>query len=253
MFLDECKEHFDTECLYELLNIEQSATQAQVKKAYYKVSMKWHPDRADDAEAKTAHTVKFQIVSRAYTILSDKAKRKAYDETGSVDEENALLDEDAINLWRKMFKKVTEEDIKNFYDNYRGSEEEKTDIIHYYNLFKGDMNKILIHVILEAGQEERVIQLIRQLIEEGQLKSTAKFKATTSKASVAGRKRRADKEAKEAEEMLEEMKQKEGESSLEQMILARQADREKVFDAIADKYTKLSQKETKSKKSKKGK
>lgn len=52
-----------------------------VKKAYYKQSLKVHPDRAAEEDKEDA-TVKFQTLSRVYTVLSDKARRNLYDETG---------------------------------------------------------------------------------------------------------------------------------------------------------------------------
>ncbi len=62
-----------------------------MKKAYYKSSMKWHPDRFNnddddiDQHSQTIEnaTNKFQLISRAYAILSDTNKRQIYDETGS--------------------------------------------------------------------------------------------------------------------------------------------------------------------------
>jgi hypothetical protein len=52
-----------------------------VKKAYYKQSLKVHPDRVTDDEKENA-TEKFQTLGKVYSILSDKEKRKIYDETG---------------------------------------------------------------------------------------------------------------------------------------------------------------------------
>lgn len=52
-----------------------------VKRAYYKVAMKVHPDKVPEKEVKAA-TVKFQVAGKAYAVLSDAQKRKLYDETG---------------------------------------------------------------------------------------------------------------------------------------------------------------------------
>ena len=52
-----------------------------VKKAYYKQSLRVHPDRVTDDEKENA-TEKFQTLGKVYSILSDKEKRKIYDETG---------------------------------------------------------------------------------------------------------------------------------------------------------------------------
>jgi DnaJ family protein C protein 9 len=57
-----------------------------VKKAYYQQSILWHPDRFSSAQHNDADrdmaTKKFQIIGKVYSILSDKQKRKIYDETG---------------------------------------------------------------------------------------------------------------------------------------------------------------------------
>ena len=53
-----------------------------VKKAYYKLSLKVHPDKASDDEKEQA-TEKFQLLSKLYQILSDEKKRKVYDKTGT--------------------------------------------------------------------------------------------------------------------------------------------------------------------------
>ena len=52
-----------------------------VKRAYYKQSLKVHPDRVSEEEKENA-TEKFQTRGKVYSILSDKEKRKIYDETG---------------------------------------------------------------------------------------------------------------------------------------------------------------------------
>jgi DnaJ-class molecular chaperone len=52
-----------------------------VKKAYYKQSLKVHPDRVPEDEKEVA-TEKFQTLGKIYSILSDQEKKKIYDETG---------------------------------------------------------------------------------------------------------------------------------------------------------------------------
>jgi curved DNA-binding protein CbpA len=64
---------------YEVLDISENATEAEIKKAYRRMAMKFHPDRnPDDAEAAD----KFREVQSAYECLSDPERRKIYDETG---------------------------------------------------------------------------------------------------------------------------------------------------------------------------
>lgn len=61
---------------YEILEVSPSATQAQIKTAYYKQSFIYHPDRNSDSEVATT---RFSEISEAYTVLGSKALRKKYD------------------------------------------------------------------------------------------------------------------------------------------------------------------------------
>ena len=64
---------------YEVLCVTRNASEAELKKAYRRMAMKYHPDRnPDDAEAE----VRFKEVKEAYEVLSDPQKRAAYDQFG---------------------------------------------------------------------------------------------------------------------------------------------------------------------------
>lgn len=61
---------------YEVLEVEKNASQEDIKKAYRKLALKYHPDRtANDPES----AKKFQEIKEAYETLSDEAKRQQYD------------------------------------------------------------------------------------------------------------------------------------------------------------------------------
>ena len=66
---------------YETLGVPRNAGDEDIKKAYRKLSMKYHPDRNQGEAAKTAEE-KFKEVKEAYEVLSDSGKRGAYDQYG---------------------------------------------------------------------------------------------------------------------------------------------------------------------------
>jgi molecular chaperone DnaJ len=68
------------EDFYKLLNVDRNASDAEIKKSYRSLAMKYHPDRnADNPEAAEA---KFKQIKEAYEVLSDPKKRSAYDQFG---------------------------------------------------------------------------------------------------------------------------------------------------------------------------
>lgn len=69
---------------YEVLGVDKNASAADIKKAYRKIAIKFHPDRQgdkSDAEKKEAEE-KFKEAAEAYAVLSDDQKRKQYDQFG---------------------------------------------------------------------------------------------------------------------------------------------------------------------------
>ncbi len=67
---------------YSILGIEKNASEADIKKAYKKLAMQYHPDRNKDDKKAEA---KFKEINEAYQTLGDSKKRKNYDQFWSAD------------------------------------------------------------------------------------------------------------------------------------------------------------------------
>ena len=65
---------------YDVLGVAKTASAAEIKAAYRKLALKWHPDK--HAKDKAAAEEKFKEINEAYQILSDKDKKQAYDQFG---------------------------------------------------------------------------------------------------------------------------------------------------------------------------
>jgi len=66
---------------YQDLGLAKKASDKEIKKAYRKLALKYHPDKVPEDERKKAEE-KFLKVSEAYAVLSDPEKRKVYDQYG---------------------------------------------------------------------------------------------------------------------------------------------------------------------------
>ena len=65
---------------YEVLGVSRTATEEEIKKAYRKLAMKYHPDVNKEPDAED----KFKEINEAYEVLGDEQKRANYDRFGFI-------------------------------------------------------------------------------------------------------------------------------------------------------------------------
>jgi len=215
-------------------------------------------DKKDEAK------LQFQEVAFAYAVLSDPARRKRYDETGSASE--AIVDSDGFSwseYYRAQFQDAVSGDaIKKFAAKYKGSEEEKDDILVAYEKFKGNMDGVYETVMLSdvLEDDERIRKIIDDAIESGDVEPFTKYTKETKKSKNA-RIKAAKSEGKEAEKLAKELSvhdklfgkngkksQKDSEASLAALIQQNQARRQgqgMSLDMLAEKYAPKSSKSKK--------
>jgi molecular chaperone DnaJ len=85
---------------YEVLGVSKEAGEKDIKSAYRKLAMKYHPDKSDATDAEE----RFKEISEAYAVLSDPDKRRQYDQFGHAGINSQYSQED-------LFRGVNFEDI----------------------------------------------------------------------------------------------------------------------------------------------
>ena len=86
------------ENLYTILGVAPNASDDEIKKIYRSLAMRYHPDRNDAPGAE----VRFKSITKAYEILSDRAKRDEYNQSVN---HRIILDAQAesYEMWRALF------------------------------------------------------------------------------------------------------------------------------------------------------
>ena len=84
--------------LYEILGISKNASADEIKSAYRKLAMKYHPDRNPGDKAAEE---KFKNISAAYEVLGDETKRRQYDQFGSNTDSQKTYEQQWQEAWRQ--------------------------------------------------------------------------------------------------------------------------------------------------------
>jgi len=142
--------------LYVVLNAPKDVSAKDLRKLYHAACRRWHPDKNQGSEEAAN---RMQLINKAYEILKDAEKRKRYDRTGSLDDET----NDFWDLYhRYRGPGVTEADIESDAKAYRGSEEEKADILRFFDDREGDCSGLLAHIIHSCDEDIARFQEILQ-------------------------------------------------------------------------------------------
>ena len=94
----------DKKDYYEVLGVQKDATEEQIRKAYKKLALRWHPDKNPDNKKEAEE--KFKEINEAYSVLSDPQKRNEYDNGGfSFGDFGFGEDFDPMEIFKSFFKK----------------------------------------------------------------------------------------------------------------------------------------------------
>ena len=145
---------------YKILGTKKTASQDEIKKAYRKKAMKYHPDK--NSGDKWAEE-KFKEINEAYKVLSDVEKRKEYDNISGSHEkyhqktkyEYAERESNQDDkTWEKEYAKDSEasddSSFSDFFKQFFGKKDKKSDD-YYDNLFKGEDSKGKLTIDLEEA------------------------------------------------------------------------------------------------------
>ncbi|KAI0336468.1 DnaJ-domain-containing protein [Cubamyces sp. BRFM 1775] len=266
--------------LYEVLSVEHDASPDDIKKAYRKLALKCHPDKHSTAseDAKAEASLKFQQIGFAYAVLSDDKRRKRYDLTGQTDEGADFGPGEGgwEAYFEELYDRVTRDKLDEMKKEYQGSAEEVADLKQAYTEAEGFIEEIMTRIPHSTFEDElRFVNIITDLLKKRELPLLPGWESSAKdeKAKLA-RKKRADKEAKEAEALAKELgvhdeffgsgkpgarktkgkgKQQgqsgdEDTSALQALILKKRKNMDSFFDNLAAKYA-----EPEAKSGKKGK
>ena len=232
--------------LYALLKVDKDVQPPQLKKAYYALARKVHPDkRPGDAQAKAD----FLALKKAYDILSDPVRRRRYDRTGSVEDDADFAA--AYENYRGI--PVSEEDIRATEAEYRHSDEERTDVVEYARKHSGDVARILESIIGSTDADaERYCTILEEELKKPISKATiltlAELEADAEEMSSSEEDDDDDEKVDlappaEVATARAAAASDEPSSDLLAMFASRRAERQQGFDAFAAKWERISAEE----------
>lgn len=113
----------DSKGYYKTLGVPENASQDDIKKAFRKLSMQWHPDRWVNGteEEKRKAEEEFKRINEAHTVLGDEEKRRQYD--SGVDDTQGFGDEGFdpfAEMFRRAQRRAQQGGFGDFFSGFRG-------------------------------------------------------------------------------------------------------------------------------------
>lgn len=116
----------DGACYYSVLGVRRDASSSEIRSAYRKLALKWHPDRWTKTPKVAADANRrFQTIQEAYSVLSDVGKRSMYD-AGLYDlfeeEEEGFSDfmQEMLSMMDKVTPQNSFEDLQKMFEEMGG-------------------------------------------------------------------------------------------------------------------------------------
>lgn len=216
--------------LYAVLSVGRDAKAEDIRKAYRRLALVYHPDKHASAaqNARDAASRKFQQIGFAYAVLSDDKRRSRYDHTGRTDDRGADFGPGDSGSWEAyfedLFDRVTKGKLDELKKEYQStfqppfllpmsltrrldSTEELEDLKRAYNDTDGSLNEIMNYTPHSTIEDEpRFVRLITHLIKSGDLTPTRTWeKSVKDETARLKRKKKSAKEAEEAEVLAKEI------------------------------------------------
>lgn len=130
----------------------------------------------------------------------------------------------AYKFYRSQYPEITKQDIDGYITKYRGSDEEKTDLVEFYTAKRGDVRRILEHVIGSRNEDvERFLRFFDGEIEKGGLPRYTLYASSREKV----RPLKEEKMPVEEEQRL---------GDLQRQIVHKNSGKPSLFDLLEEKY-----------------
>lgn len=217
--------------LYARLGVKPNADANDIARSYRRLALQYHPDRNPEGGDV------FKELTKAYEVLSDPDRRAAYDATGATGESSTHLSNEAQD---KQHAAQLGEEIRAFYDTYRGSPEERNDVAASYTAAKGSFEDMLFEHLLFDNREGEVLRLrevVLSLLQAGTVTETKKWSRTgASEKQCKKFQLELDAERKEAKKTLSEMGVRgvDATTSLQVMLADRAKEQAAKWESMAD-------------------